>query len=242
MEKNKTGKYFKYAIGEIILVVIGILIAMSINNWNEERKIENMGKGYIEEVYSDLKIETSNLNEIILRLSSQYDGTEKVLSVIESNEKFIRDTVQFTKNYFATAHLLIVQRNLNTFDELRSSGQNGLLKNDSLINLLDRFYKNFDHGIANFQGYPLQLRMDLRRIIFPMGNVDDFKYSYKTQKLAPAYLREYLKSEAVYEFLLSILRTSHYNINLFNGLLVDVTELMKFMEENYPYIKGKIKG
>ncbi len=38
MEKNKTGKYLKYAIGEIILVVIGILIALSINNWNEERK------------------------------------------------------------------------------------------------------------------------------------------------------------------------------------------------------------
>ena len=38
MGKNKTGKYLKYAIGEIILVVIGILIALSINNWNEERK------------------------------------------------------------------------------------------------------------------------------------------------------------------------------------------------------------
>ena len=38
MEKNKTGKYFKYAIGEIVLVVIGILIALQLNNLNEERK------------------------------------------------------------------------------------------------------------------------------------------------------------------------------------------------------------
>ena len=38
MEQNYTGKYFKYAIGEIILVVIGILIAISINNWNENKK------------------------------------------------------------------------------------------------------------------------------------------------------------------------------------------------------------
>ncbi|MCB0461581.1 MAG: DUF6090 family protein [Flavobacteriaceae bacterium] len=38
--ENKTGKYFKYAIGEIVLVVIGILIALSINNWNEKRKTE----------------------------------------------------------------------------------------------------------------------------------------------------------------------------------------------------------
>ena len=38
--ENKTSRYFKYAIGEIILVVIGILIALQINNWNEKRKIE----------------------------------------------------------------------------------------------------------------------------------------------------------------------------------------------------------
>ena len=37
-EKNKLGKYVSYAIGEVILVVIGILIAVNINNWNEQRK------------------------------------------------------------------------------------------------------------------------------------------------------------------------------------------------------------
>ena len=40
MEKNKTVKYFKYAFGEIILVVFGILIALQINNWNETRKLK----------------------------------------------------------------------------------------------------------------------------------------------------------------------------------------------------------
>ena len=47
MGKNKTGKYLKYAIGEIILVVIGILIALSINNWNENRKNSVLIKSYI---------------------------------------------------------------------------------------------------------------------------------------------------------------------------------------------------
>ena len=37
MERNKTGKYFKYAIGEIALVVIGILIALQINDWKEAK-------------------------------------------------------------------------------------------------------------------------------------------------------------------------------------------------------------
>ena len=51
MEQNKTGKYIKYAIGEIVLVVIGILIALSINNWNENRK-ENK---YLNQVYVQLQ-------------------------------------------------------------------------------------------------------------------------------------------------------------------------------------------
>ncbi len=59
MEKNKTGKYFKYAIGEIILVVIGILIALSINNWNEGQK--SIVKGH--EILVDVKenVEFNNL-------------------------------------------------------------------------------------------------------------------------------------------------------------------------------------
>ena len=44
--RSRTGKYLFYAIGEIILVVIGILIALQINNWNEEKKNSRQGKLY----------------------------------------------------------------------------------------------------------------------------------------------------------------------------------------------------
>jgi len=58
METGKTGKYFKYAIGEIVLVVIGILIALSINNWNEQKKENNtatiLAKSLIEDLNKDV--------------------------------------------------------------------------------------------------------------------------------------------------------------------------------------------
>jgi hypothetical protein len=54
METGKTGKYFKYAIGEIILVVIGILIALSINNWNEKKKENNTAKILAKSLIQDL--------------------------------------------------------------------------------------------------------------------------------------------------------------------------------------------
>ena len=65
MEKNKTGKYFKYAIGEIILVVIGILIALQINNWNEDRKNNIIEKDFVEKLLIDLKGDIIQLNEVI---------------------------------------------------------------------------------------------------------------------------------------------------------------------------------
>ena len=53
--ENKTSKYFKYAIGDIVLVVIGILIALSINNWNEERKVQNRLLNIYSLIYNDFE-------------------------------------------------------------------------------------------------------------------------------------------------------------------------------------------
>ncbi|NNF34727.1 MAG: hypothetical protein HKN68_11485, partial [Saprospiraceae bacterium] len=61
LSDGKTGKYFKYAIGEILLVVIGILIALQINNWNSTRKAYNQEL----ELYSKLLIDVNtNFNNI----------------------------------------------------------------------------------------------------------------------------------------------------------------------------------
>ncbi len=56
--ENKTGKYFKYAIGEIILVVIGILIALQINNWNENRKQLRQQDLLFKQLLSDTKADS----------------------------------------------------------------------------------------------------------------------------------------------------------------------------------------
>ncbi|GAA4973160.1 hypothetical protein GCM10023315_24490 [Algibacter aquimarinus] len=237
--ENKTGKYFKYAIGEIILVVIGILIALQINNWNENRKIEQSGKEYIKEIYKDLKIEISNIDEILNSLSDQYNGTEYVLNVFESKNKVVKDTILFTKNHWAPSRLFIIERDLNTFDKLKSSGQSSLLKNDSLSNLLDKFYKNFDIRISNFKEYPLQIRMDLRRAAFPIGNMNDFKYEMENSKLSSAFIKEFLNNEVIYKYLLSILKTCRYNTNFFKELKNEALHLINLMEVEYPRLINK---
>ncbi|MEY8022146.1 DUF6090 family protein, partial [Muriicola sp. SD30] len=64
MEKNKTGKYLKYAIGEIILVVIGILIALGINNWNDQKKNKEAELQYYCKVLDDLELDKKLLEEL----------------------------------------------------------------------------------------------------------------------------------------------------------------------------------
>ncbi|MFL0352810.1 DUF6090 family protein [Xanthomarina sp. GH4-25] len=62
---NKPGKYLKYAIGEIILVVIGILIALSINNWNEQRKVRKNERELYSSILKDLVVDENRINEHI---------------------------------------------------------------------------------------------------------------------------------------------------------------------------------
>ncbi len=74
--ENKTGKYFKYAIGEIILVVIGILIALQINNWNENRKLNEIRRSYYHQIEKDLDSEIQNLNSRIIGLEKSINSYE----------------------------------------------------------------------------------------------------------------------------------------------------------------------
>ena len=74
MEQNKTGKYLKYAIGEIVLVVIGILIALQINNWNEERKVNLREHSLYQNILTDLENEDVRLNSALGQYKQHSDA------------------------------------------------------------------------------------------------------------------------------------------------------------------------
>lgn len=74
--ENKFQKYFKYAFGEILLVVIGILIALQVNNWNEQRKQDAEFKVTLEQIYNSLKFDVDDFN-------SQMQACDYALSTID---------------------------------------------------------------------------------------------------------------------------------------------------------------
>ncbi len=75
IQENKMSKYFKYAVGEIVLVMIGILLALQVNNWNENRKLRSSEQAYFE----NLKEEVLK-NDIALKLKiEQYKDIDQSL-------------------------------------------------------------------------------------------------------------------------------------------------------------------
>ncbi len=87
MSENKTGKYLKYAIGEIFLVVIGILIALQVSNWNKQR-VDTLSE---QEVLFDLNNEIkSNIKELEMIIDehkkSLAAGNEIMSMIIDSSK------------------------------------------------------------------------------------------------------------------------------------------------------------
>ena len=87
MEKNKTGKYLKYAIGEIVLVVIGILIALSINNWNENRKDRKQERELLVQLQSEFESNLNQLDQKIALRKDMINASIKLLDCIDYPEK-----------------------------------------------------------------------------------------------------------------------------------------------------------
>ncbi|WP_019669892.1 DUF6090 family protein [Eudoraea adriatica] len=81
---GKFSKYLLYAIGEIVLVVIGILIALSINNWNEERKTRKIEKRILEELVENLEFNTDRLEQWVIQNRRHNRSSEIIAKTLEN--------------------------------------------------------------------------------------------------------------------------------------------------------------
>lgn len=96
--ENNTGKYFKYAIGEIILVVIGILIALQINNWNEQRKERIQEKIFLKRFEVELKTNIENILTAISLNKSRIHRAKFLLRAIDKPQLAVDSSSYFMKS------------------------------------------------------------------------------------------------------------------------------------------------
>jgi len=133
--ENKTTSYIKYAIGEIVLVVIGILIALQINNWNEVRKTNLEEQRALLNIQSDFSKNKELLNDLIATTKKSIDAGMKILNYTGSKIK------PKTEDEFNDLLNSLFDHDpyypLNGFlDDLLNSGKLGIFNNVELRNLL----------------------------------------------------------------------------------------------------------
>ncbi|MGK0413273.1 MAG: hypothetical protein ACJA1B_001476 [Polaribacter sp.] len=145
--ENKTSKYFKYAIGEIVLVVIGILIALQINNWNENRKALKKEQEIIVSLQQEIHQNITELNKILQsneRYLMQSDSLSSYLAPVFNNLQAQKIAIAF-------------EYNPSTFDipeleQIIASNSNVLIKQKYLISDLRNLKSNFN-SIKDSQDY-----------------------------------------------------------------------------------------
>ena len=131
MEKNKTGKYFKYAIGEILLVVIGILIALQLNNWNENR-INNIEEKTI------LKAMLTEISENQLILAKDLKSHANVLRLVKELSDYISPEPEKIENkrldslMYSLLRLPTYVPKEGVINSILASGKISLIKNNEL--------------------------------------------------------------------------------------------------------------
>ena len=119
-KENKFFQYSRYAIGEILLVVIGILIALQVDAWNEDRKIDGIRKNYYKQILIDLDNESKNIENRIERLESSIESFNRY---VEFNKTPNLELDQIVAALGKVDHSIgYLSFNTNTMETLEATG------------------------------------------------------------------------------------------------------------------------
>jgi hypothetical protein len=155
LTENKFSKYLLYAIGEIVLVVIGILIALQINNYNQERIVKEQNHIILQNLnkeFSENLIELDTCND---RLESVIEGLDRLLSLMKTQDSNMTN-LEFDQLLNKTFWMPNWKPSSFVLVELKNSGALSKLDDNQLKSLLFKWEREFDqmeNNNANFKQY-----------------------------------------------------------------------------------------
>jgi len=178
IDNSKSYKYFKYGIGEIVLVVVGILIALQVNNWNEERKNKVSGLIYLERIKEDLISDTISFSKQIDHNIQLRNKIKKVLIEISNKVETIEEATEICNTYDQSLDQ-VFSPNDNTYRGMINSGKLHLINNVELLESITKLYSDYDKKNAIFNankkwldGIAIHIDTHTDIIKFSSGNND----------------------------------------------------------------------
>ena len=160
--EGKTTKYFKYAVGEIVLVVVGILIALQINNWDESRIQDKQELKLLQQLRADLYGNENELQILIKKVRVNSWAMDSLL--VRLNEKNYDKSISV---YTALIHRKSFFNNSNSGYKLLGNGMAKIISNDSLLNgILSLYEKDF----ANIKTRENIMNNKIENKLYPLTN------------------------------------------------------------------------
>lgn len=132
LENGRLKNYTLYAIGEIVLVVVGILIALQINNWNEGRKNSKKEELILQEMLAALTYDSLSMESYLMRIDVSSKASKNLLAFPEYNDSLVKDFIN------SIASVVLVPK-IAAFEQLKSTGLD-IIKNDSLRQMIVTYY------------------------------------------------------------------------------------------------------
>lgn len=143
--ESKSQKYLFYAVGEVFLVIVGILIALQVNNWNEERIEQQQIKEYAQELISDLERDIAMVSSITRQMQFTLDRVGTLSTYARRREL---DQLGNLDLYYLTssAGYRPYQWNRSAVDQLKSSGALRKIRSFDLVNKITA-YNSLTHHL-----------------------------------------------------------------------------------------------
>ncbi|MCF6170713.1 MAG: DUF6090 family protein [Bacteroidales bacterium] len=161
-DDNRPIKYLRYAVGEILLVVIGILIALSINNWNQQRIKERNAVLLSNRLFVEIRKNKKELGEQIMRITD-LQTEAKTLLMLFGPDYEQQNTRLLDSLIYGIISTPLFNSNSPTLDEALNTGQISLLQSDSLRAMLYDIPKKI-HRINNYED---EMTRDIEYNIMP---------------------------------------------------------------------------
>jgi hypothetical protein len=140
MSENKTGKYLKYAIGEIVLVVIGILIALQVNNYNNYVKDRRTEQLMLIKLHDESEAIVSYIKENNIVAEQYINGIEQSVRAISSKSMNGLNNNEFENGVINVGFYPGITPPKSVYEELNSSGKLQLIQNDSILRYISDYY------------------------------------------------------------------------------------------------------
>jgi len=149
ISEGKTANYFKYAIGEIVLVMIGILLALQVNNWNEDSKNSKKERSYLINLQQDILTDSVKLSELLQNFEVAVKSKRRFEKIIEGQNTtndsliiYINNQIDYIKDFVP---------NTSTFDELKNSNGLNLISNPQLKRQIVTLYNSYENLILKLK-------------------------------------------------------------------------------------------